>query len=741
MGGVLIISSFFILLTLLYPQATGIIGSWLVHGALWYTLGKVMYLTPLVLSVAGVMLLARRHIQHLGVRMFGLIFATLNLATLMEIVLTEGPVVFTWPLLEVQGGFLGNVYALLLQKVFGAIGAYFIILISLWIAGLCIAEMTLKAFIYAVRDLFIAEPKDSLPKQQVKPLPAGPRRQVPVAKPQLSQKQRQASMFSMLKDSLGFTEVAPVVATPPEPAFTQRVPSPEPIAPPLRRTRTMVREVEPEVEAYQPRATGYKLPDMRYLKPPVKFKENQQQKAQQFEHDKQVLEATLASFNVDAKVSHVAYGPSVTRYELMPSAGVRVNKISNLADDLSLAMASTVRIEAPVPGKSVVGIEVPNEVVRPVNLSELVEQPQFWKHPLTVALGIDISGHPVYCNIHEMPHLLIAGSTGSGKSVCLNALIMSILLKATPEDVKFLMVDPKRVELSNYNDLPHLVTPVVHEPGLAQLSLKLWAIKEMEKRYEIFSRAGVRNLETYNKLVEKHQGRTIQINQEVDGIMQKVPYQMEHLPYVVIIIDELADLMMVGSRDVEGSICRIAQMARATGMHLIIATQRPSVDVITGLIKANVPSRVAFAVGSQIDSRTIIDGMGAEKLLGKGDMLYSPIGARHLTRVQGVYVSDEEIQKVTSYIKRQASPRYELDLSRLKHQAVAMEQKEQLQGNSPNQRDDGRDVLFDQAAQLVQDTGKKSISYIQRKFRIGYNRAARIMEELQEAGVVNTLQE
>lgn len=741
MGGVLIISSFFILLTLLYPQATGIIGSWLVHGALWYTLGKVMYLTPLVLSVAGVMLLARRHIQHLGVRMFGLIFATLNLATLMEIVLTEGPVVFTWPLLEVQGGFLGNVYALLLQKVFGAIGAYFIILISLWIAGLCIAEMTLKAFIYAVRDLFIAEPKDSLPKQQVKPLPAGPRRQVPVAKPQLSQKQRQASMFSMLKDSLGFTEVAPVVATPPEPAFTQRVPSPEPIAPPLRRTRTMVREVEPEVEAYQPRATGYKLPDMRYLKPPVKFKENQQQKAQQFEHDKQVLEATLASFNVDAKVSHVAYGPSVTRYELMPSAGVRVNKISNLADDLSLAMASTVRIEAPVPGKSVVGIEVPNEVVRPVNLSELVEQPQFWKHPLTVALGIDISGHPVYCNIHEMPHLLIAGSTGSGKSVCLNALIMSILLKATPEDVKFLMVDPKRVELSNYNDLPHLVTPVVHEPGLAQLSLKLWAIKEMEKRYEIFSRAGVRNLETYNKLVEKHQGRTIQINQEVDGIMQKVPYQMEHLPYVVIIIDELADLMMVGSRDVEGSICRIAQMARATGMHLIIATQRPSVDVITGLIKANVPSRVAFAVGSQIDSRTIIDGMGAEKLLGKGDMLYSPIGARHLTRVQGVYVSDEEIQKVTSYIKRQASPRYELDISRLKHQAVAMEQKEQLQGNSPNQRDDGRDVLFDQAAQLVQDTGKKSISYIQRKFRIGYNRAARIMEELQEAGVVNTLQE
>lgn len=531
MGGVLIISSFFILLTLIYPQATGIIGSWLVHGALWYTLGKVMYVMPVVLCVSGVMLLARKHIKYLGIRIFGLLFATLSLTALLELTLTEGPVVYAWPLVEIQGGFLGNIYALLLQKIFGAIGSYFVILISLWIASLCIAEMSLKHFLYILRDLFIAKatvPADKRPVQKTitvqKPSRPIPR---PVVQENPPKQQRDTNMFSMLKDAFGFTGEASIVPQiPPRPQMpTMPVGMPDLAGEqmPLRRTRTLVKAPEAELAtAYQPpRVTGYKLPDIRYLKPPVKFKENQQYKAQQFEHDKQVLEATLASFNVDARVSHVAYGPSVTRYELMPSAGVRVNKISNLADDLSLAMASTVRIEAPVPGKSVVGIEVPNEVVRPVNLSELVEQPQFWKHPLTVALGIDISGQPIYCNIQEMPHLLIAGSTGSGKSVCLNALIMSILLKATPEDVKFLMVDPKRVELINYNDIPHLVTPVVHEPGLAQLALKLWAIKEMEKRYEIFSRAGVRNLETYNKLVEKHKGKTIQINQEVDGIMQK----------------------------------------------------------------------------------------------------------------------------------------------------------------------------------------------------------------------------
>jgi S-DNA-T family DNA segregation ATPase FtsK/SpoIIIE len=457
---------------------------------------------------------------------------------------------------------------------------------------------------------------------------------------------------------------------------------------------------------------------LKLLRPPVDPRETQRRQAAQFYQDKQLLENTLASFNVKAVVTNVCQGPSVTRYELTPGHGVRVNKIASLADDISLNMAAAVRIEAPVPGKSVVGIEVPNQVSRTVHLSELAGQPEFSRHPLTTALGLDIAGSPVFCALPDMPHLLIAGATGSGKSVCVNSLIMSILLKSAPQDVRFVLIDPKKVELSVYSDIPHLVAPVVDDAQMAQIVLKHWALPEMENRYEEFKKVGARNIEDFNRRPGKH------------------------LPYVVIIIDELADLMLVASKTVEESINRLAAKGRAAGLHLVIATQRPSVDVITGLIKANVQSRVAFAVKSQIDSRTIIDGMGAEKLLGKGDMLYSPLGARQIRRVQGVFVSDEEINQVTRFIRAQLPPAYELDLSKLRAQAEQSEDESKAAAagsGGPNVRNDGKDVLFDQAAQLVQSTGKKSISYIQRKFRIGYNRAARIVEELEAAGILSGL--
>ncbi|MGI6712829.1 MAG: DNA translocase FtsK 4TM domain-containing protein [Bacillota bacterium] len=417
-----------------------------------------------------------------------------------------------------------------------------------------------------------------------------------------------------------------------------------------------------------------------------------------------ILEDTLESFGVKVKVTHVSCGPTVTRYEMQPCPGVKVSKIVNLADDIALNMASSgVRIEAPVPGKSVVGIEVPKKEVSKVCFREVLESSQFTQSvsKLTVALGQDITGNSVVANLASMPHLLIAGATGSGKSVCMNTLICSILYKAKPSDVKFLMIDPKMVELTNYNGLPHLVSPVITSSKKAAGALK-WAVYEMEKRYNIFASTGVKDIHRYNEL-KSNSG--------------------EELPQIVILIDELADLMMVAPGDVEDSICRLAQMARAAGMHLVVATQRPSVDVITGLIKANIPSRIAFAVSSQIDSRTILDMAGAEKLLGRGDMLFNPVGASKPVRVQGVFLSEEEIGSIVSYCKAQAKPEY-FD-SILVHADNQTEEKEEKE-----------DELFLEAAKLVIDTGQASISHLQRRFRIGYSRAARLMDSMENKGIV-----
>lgn len=430
------------------------------------------------------------------------------------------------------------------------------------------------------------------------------------------------------------------------------------------------------------------------------------------------LQKTLYSFGVQAKVENVSVGPAITRYELKPAEGVRVSKIANLADDIALNLAAeTIRIEAPIPGKQAVGIEVPNTEKETVHFREVVESDDFQnsKSKLSVALGKDVAGNMEIADIAKMPHALIAGATGSGKSVCINTLITSIIYKAKPSEVKFVMVDPKVVELSVYNGIPHLLIPVVTDPKKAAGALA-WAVQEMDNRYNLFAQKGVRDLKGYNAMAEK------------EGIGT--------LPQIVIIIDELADLMMVAAKEVEDSICRLAQKARAAGMHLIIATQRPSVDVITGIIKANIPSRIAFAVSSQVDSRTILDQVGAEKLLGKGDMLFYPSGAPKPVRVQGAFVSDEEVEKIVSFVKSNGEATYNEDIL----ETIENGNKTDKEISQEQDPDDDTDPFLMDAIDVVVETGQASTSFIQRKFKVGYARAGRIIDQMEERGVISGYQ-
>ena len=424
------------------------------------------------------------------------------------------------------------------------------------------------------------------------------------------------------------------------------------------------------------------------------------------------LEETLGSFGVEAKVNQVSKGPSVTRFELQPSPGVKVSKIVNLADDIALGLAASgVRIEAPIPGKAAVGIEVPNKKQTPVFLREVLDSDEFKKSnkKLAFALGKDIGGAVVVGDLSKMPHTLIAGATGSGKSVCINSLIISILYKYSPDDVKLLLVDPKVVELSVYNGIPHLLIPVVTDPKKAAAALN-WAVNEMTKRYNLFAEKGVRNIDSYNGLYEK-------------GLVE------EKLPYVVIIVDELADLMMVCANEVEDYIGRLAQMARAAGMHLVIATQRPSVDVITGVIKANIPSRISFAVSSQVDSRTILDSSGAEKLLGRGDMLYAPVGENKPLRVQGCFISEEEVESVIDFIKKDSA-------EAIYEESIIEHINSESDGKNFEAGEDV-DELLSEAIKIVVEYEQASTSFLQRRLRIGFNRASRIMDQLEERGVIS----
>ena len=449
---------------------------------------------------------------------------------------------------------------------------------------------------------------------------------------------------------------------------------------------------------------SYNLPPMDILKRPIRLKKSRINK--DLAENIRLLEQTLTSFGVQAKVSQVGCGPAITRYELQPAKGVKVNRIVSLSDDIALSLAAPdIRIVAPIPGKPAVGIEVPNKEVTSVYLREVLDSKEFKKvkSPLIAALGKGISGNTVIANLQNMPHLLIAGATGSGKSVCMNVLIAGLLFKNRPRDLKLMIIDPKRVEMANYNEIPHLLAPVVTEPKKAAVALK-WAVKEMETRYELFANRGVRDIDGYNEAISKDS-------------------DLEKLPYIVILIDELADLMMVSPSDVEDSICRLAQMARASGIHLVIATQRPSVDVITGLIKANIPSRIAFAVSSQTDSRTILDMGGAEKLLGNGDMLFHPVGASKPMRIQGAYISDKEVDAIVEFHKEQGNPQYEKELVDI--QQLSIEEKTEVV-----------DELLPDAVKLCIEQGHASISLLQRRLRIGYTRAARLMDIMDDKGYV-----
>ena len=507
------------------------------------------------------------------------------------------------------------------------------------------------------------------------------------------------------------------------------IPVPEPLTPLMPKSMEKKQLPEEQAPTKEVQLTMLDEPpeDGEYHFPPVSMLEttkaaDENEIAHELQTNGRMLVETLKSFGVQTKILDISRGPAVTRYELQPAAGVKISKITNLADDIAMNLAASgVRIEAPIPGKAAVGIEVPNKRVSVVRMRELIESNTFVtsKSRLTVVLGRDIAGEIATADLAKMPHLLIAGSTGSGKSVCINSLIVSLLYKSTPDEVRFLMIDPKVVELGIYNGIPQLLVPVVTDPRKAAGALS-WAVTEMLKRYKIFAENNVRDLAAYNRLASSC------------GYQDEQGQPMQHMPQIVIIIDELADLMMAAPNEVEDSICRLAQMARAAGMHLVIATQRPSVDVITGIIKANIPSRIAFAVSSQVDSRTILDMGGAEKLLGRGDMLFAPVGSPKPIRIQGCFVSDSEIESIVNFVKKSQEPGYDAGIAEeIEKNAVAEK------GSAGNDTaDSDQDPMMQEAIKCVVEAGQASTSLLQRRLRLGYARAGRLIDEMEQMGIV-----
>lgn len=691
--GILLIALAVFILISNFSSSTGLVGLYIVKLALRSILGMGIYILPFFIALYGAIMLFRHEVKELAVRLTGLMILFLTFITSAQF---YAPNYFKaevkYLIIKGAGGFIGFCSKYALERTIGPTGAYILLISLTLIASLMVLNITVKALLAYLSTFFVLPKFPEVKKEKKERLTVvEDDKMIASQMPLIKEMQKEVVSFPIPMQS----EVE-----------VQSAPHPQP-------SSSFEEVVVVDSDGKQKRNYNkYKFPPLDLLEDPTeKDKERQIKLKETTEMRKRLLEEALGSFGVEARVVSVNQGPAVTRYELQPGPGVKVSRIANLADDIALNLAAQgVRIEAPVPGKSVVGIEVPNTIVTPVRLKEIVKTNEFQKNPskLFVALGRDLAGSPIYGDLSKMPHLLIAGTTGSGKSVCVNSLIISILLRARPDEVKFIMIDPKMVELSNYNDIPHLLAPVVTEPRRAAMTLKYWVIKEMEKRYRMFHDAGAKNLEAYNQRVQKD----------------------DRLPLIVVIIDELADLMMAAAADVETTICRLAQMARATGIHLVIATQRPSVDVITGLIKANVPSRIAFAVATQIDSRVILDMSGAEKLLGRGDMLYNPVGAMKPTRLQGSFVTDNEADRIINFIKEQAEPEYSEEIAAIKFPDGESQSLEETDGA-------GRDSLFSQASKLIVESQVASTSYLQRKMRIGYNRAARLMDEIEAAGIVS----
>jgi len=665
-------------------QFIGLIGAGIMNGLAWL-LGDAALMASFYLLLWSIHIGVLK--QYWSSRMWGVSLLALSiLIGISTYHIPEGLNALEAGSRGMGGGYAGGTLAYLLTKLMGKVGAIILIMLGVIVSLVQIINKpvgeivnTLNRFLKAlwekVYPLFFEE-------EVIEPVKATPRREpiiISHEEPRLPFEEIQVQ-DSLLEPAAIQDDIKPEI-------------KPEEKKSSLRLVVTPGQESQPE-----------------YQKPPLDILSNVSSERhidkKNIKESITVMEETFSNFGIGVKVNQVSCGPSVTRYELSPAPGVKISRIISLADDLQLNLAAPgIRIEAPIPGKSAIGIEVPNGKILSVGLRNLLSSPAFARlnSPLAFALGEDISGNTMVARLNDMPHLLIAGSTGSGKSVCLNSIIMSFLYNTTPDEMKMVFIDPKMVELTVYNGIPHLLTPVVIEPRKASVVLR-WMVSEMEKRYKLFADSGARDIERYNKTAR------------------------EKLPYIVIVIDELADLMMVAPVEVEDSICRLAQMARAAGMHLIVATQRPSVDVVTGVIKANIPSRIAFAVSSQADSRTILDGAGAEKLLGKGDMLFFPVGAVKPYRIQGAFVSDNDIESTVNYIKQEyvgsveQEPPHELE--------VSLQEAEQ----------DWGDDLFWEAVTVFVDSKKASVSLLQRRLRIGYARAARLVDLMEERGIVSGLE-
>ena len=734
----------------LYSESAGVVGAWL-RDALRYSVGRAAGLPPLLTIAAAVMLLRSKGLSGDWRRGAAVSLLFVVLVTGLQLgyerrLSSELVMVLPPPTTGAGGGVLGAALAGVSLRAFGLSGTIIVLMALTLIAMvLCIdrpmahvvkkiASLLMALFrlgggrLRRLAETLIASVRYAFRKwQDNRALRRARRTAKPGLRRSLSayrrseqrkagQEDRGKSVRSSDSSASGGSQAKKASASDKPVKTAQPVKSEESAesqtASETAEAPAPAKTASPEPAVAVAAASDVPLEPVYQLPPIALFdRPKAKRKAANEPDQRDLLEKTLATFGVEAKVVSVSRGPVVTRYELQPAPGVAVKRITSLADDLALNLAAVgVRIEAPVPGRSVVGIEVPNKETAVVTFREIAESEAFVKcrSRLAIVIGADIAGNPVVGDLTRLLHLLIAGATGSGKSVCLNALISSLLLKAKPHEVKLLLIDPKRVELAVYEGIPHLLAPVVTDPKQASGALR-WAVREMESRFQRFAERGARNIDGYNRII---------LQEESDE---------EPLPYIVTIVDELADLMMVAKGDVEESICRLAQMGRAAGMYLVIATQRPSVDVITGLIKANVPSRIAFAVSSGVDSRVILDQTGAERLLGKGDMLYHPIGASKPIRAQGSFVSDKEVAALVEFWKAQGTPEYQ--------EAVFQEQQE-----SAELAAEADDELFEDACRLVVETGTASISMIQRRFRVGYARAARLIDMMELRGIVGPYQ-
>ncbi len=706
---VLAVAGFFFFINQ-YTASTGFIGEKIFVPLLRFFIGEGKMLLPFFVGIAGLLLLFGRSITRERTVLPGITYAFSIHLIVLELQKTDiTNKLILRPILEHPGGLVGYLLAFSFKNLLGSAGIKILIVSSIFICFLLIFKVTLSDTLIFLKKIFLIlfnKSKESLEKSKTE------KQEVEILEPKKEiQETKQNIEPPIVKEIISNRNMATPEEVKKEPTVTQK------------ELNDIVR-IESNNE-------NFLLPDLKLLSTPTTNKEHLKKVESDIQETIQKLEETLDSFKVNAKVVNTSQGPNVTRYEIQPGFGVKVSKIVNLADDIALNLAAKgVRIEAPVPGKSVVGIEIPNKTSSIVNMLPLAKEEKFIysSAPLLIALGKDIEGSTSYLDLSKMPHLLVAGATGSGKSVCVNSILISLLLRNTPSTVRMILIDPKKVELNIYDDIPHLIAPVITDAKKAAVTLR-WCVMEMERRYDELAKLGVRNIEGFNQRIEELREDRNKLSAEE----QQEFYIPKKYPYIVIVLDELADLMMAAASEVESSIARIAQMARAVGIHLVIATQRPSVDVITGLIKANVPSRISFAVSSQIDSRTILDSMGAEKLLGKGDMLYKPVGAMRPTRIQGVFLSDQEVHRVVDFVKSQGQPEYLQEVVDLRPEDLEAIKK----GNTVSVDGEERDEFFEEAKEIVLSTKKTSVSFIQRRLKIGYNRAARIMEEMVEAGVLS----